>query len=76
MYPEESVQAGIDARAKVIMPVHWGGFSLAFHTWKEPVERVVKEAQKKEQPYFVPKLGEVTEVGEQGENSYWWRFFD
>lgn len=76
MYPEEAVQAGIDARAKVITPVHWGGFSLAFHTWKDPVQRFVEEAQKKEQPFFVPKLGEVTEVGSQGENSFWWRFVD
>ena len=29
MTPEESVQAGIDLQAKVIMPVHFGKFALA-----------------------------------------------
>ena len=27
-------------RGRVFLPVHWGLFTLALHTWTEPVERV------------------------------------
>ena len=46
MYPEESIQAAVDLKAKLAMPIHWGGFKLAMHDWKEPVERFTKEAEK------------------------------
>ena len=62
MYPEESVQAAIDARAQKIMPVHWGAFSLAQHTWKEPAERFVAEAESKQLKYCLPALGQVFDV--------------
>ena len=44
MMPEETVQACIDLNAKVLMPVHWGKFSLALHPWDEPIKRVYKKA--------------------------------
>ncbi|MGB0851535.1 MAG: MBL fold metallo-hydrolase, partial [Bacteroidia bacterium] len=59
MYPEESIQAASDALVQKIMPVHWAGFALAMHSWKEPVERFVAEAKEKKVPYIVPRLGEV-----------------
>ena len=46
MYPEETVQAAIDAGVKNAMPVHWGGFALAQHHWKDPVQRFVNGPEK------------------------------
>jgi L-ascorbate metabolism protein UlaG (beta-lactamase superfamily) len=46
MVPEESAQAGLDVNAKVVLPIHWGKFNLAFHPWKEPVERLTTEANR------------------------------
>ena len=66
MYPEEAVQAAIDANAKKIMPVHWGAFSLAQHSWTEPAERFVAEARSKSMTYCLPMLGEQFDVGFEG----------
>lgn len=40
MFPEQTYQAALDLGAKVLMPVHWGKFSLAMHSWDEPVRRL------------------------------------
>jgi len=33
MMPEEDAQAGLDVRAKKVMPIHWGAFKLVIDTW-------------------------------------------
>jgi len=38
--PEQSVQAFVDLRAKVLFSVHNSTFDLAFHRWQEPLERL------------------------------------
>ncbi len=63
MMPEQTVQASIDLKVKVLMPVHWGKFSLALHTWDEPVKRVVKRASELGVQVTTPMMGEVVEVG-------------
>ncbi|WP_231459451.1 MBL fold metallo-hydrolase [Pedobacter sp. Leaf132] len=72
MYPEQTVQAAIDLNAKVLMPVHWGKFSLAMHPWNEPVERVTIAATEKQFPLITPKLGETITVGISHTNDKWW----
>lgn len=57
MMPEETVQAGLDVRAKLIMPIHWGAFKLAFHTWTDPVERLEIEAKRLGLPVTTPVIG-------------------
>ncbi len=57
MFPEESVQAAIDTFVEVAIPVHWCGFALAQHSWKEPVERFIEEAKKQNRPYHLPVIG-------------------
>jgi hypothetical protein len=37
-----NVQAAIDLKAKSLLPVHWGKFTLALHAWDEPIKRVWK----------------------------------
>jgi len=58
MFPEETVQAGIDVKAKRIMPIHWGAFKLAMHSWTDPVERITKKAEELNMELLVPKIGE------------------
>lgn len=71
MYPEEGIQAAMDAKATIAMPVHWAGFTLAPHHWKEPVERFVAVAKQVGMDYFVPALGEVVEPGRVTRNEWW-----
>ena len=71
LYPEESVQAALDAKAECIMPVHWGGFSLAMHSWKEPVERFLEAAHKTQLKVMTPVLGQVFSVESKYDTAWW-----
>ncbi len=73
MYPEESVQAAIDVKAKISVPIHWGAFTLALHDWKDPVERFGEEASKKGVKIAMPEIGEVISSHEGDEDSHWWQ---
>lgn len=72
MMPEESVQAGEDLRAAMLMPIHWGGFKLSIHTWKDPIERFMRAAEQRGIPYIHPRIGNpvVLEKAEAGDR--WW----
>ena len=76
MYPEESVQAGIEARAKRLTPIHWSGFTLALHSWKEPVERFESHAKKLGIDTFVPSLGQIFELSSTSNTDKWWENHD
>ncbi len=73
MMPEETVQASVDLKAKVLMPVHWGKFALAFHPWNEPVERVIKKAAELNVSLTTPMIGEPVIIGEKYPENKWWR---
>ncbi|WP_449621872.1 MBL fold metallo-hydrolase [Robertmurraya sp. Marseille-Q9965] len=73
MVPEESIQAHLDVRGEKMMLTHWGAFTLAPHPWKEPVERALQEAEKKEIRLLTPAIGETVLIKDQVHtNSYWW----
>jgi L-ascorbate metabolism protein UlaG (beta-lactamase superfamily) len=59
MMPEETAQAGVDLGAQTIMPIHWGAFTLALHTWNDPVIRVSAEAKRLGIPIITPIIGET-----------------
>lgn len=73
LYPEESVQAAIDAKAHKIMPVHWAGFSLAQHPWTEPVERFAAECTMRKINYVTPQLGNPFSINSISNNIHWWK---
>ncbi|MCB0685173.1 MAG: MBL fold metallo-hydrolase [Saprospiraceae bacterium] len=71
MYPEESVQAVIDAGGKIGIPVHWGGFTLALHHWTDPINRFVRTAGEKGQKIYCPRPGELVTYGTSVQNEWW-----
>ena len=75
MLPEETAQAGLDIKAKKMMPIHWGAFKLASHSWTDPVERISKKAKELNVDLVIPKIGEIIEIGlNNSEEIYpWWR---
>ncbi len=75
LFPDESVQAGIDAHGKICIPYHWGGFALAMHPWKEPIEQFVVAAEEVQLPICTPKIGEIVVLGEEP-NEHWWEVMD
>ncbi|WP_057936747.1 MBL fold metallo-hydrolase [Algoriphagus resistens] len=62
MVPEETAQAAKDISAKVFMPIHWAAFTLAMHSWTDPVERVMAKAKEINQPIIVPEIGQFIEL--------------
>ena len=64
MMPEETVQASIDLKSKLSMPIHWGAFTLAFHDWTDPIERALKKANELNMPVTTPRIGEPVIIGD------------
>lgn len=60
--PEESVQAHIDLRGEVMVPIHWSKFQLALHSWTEPVDRATKAANELDVTLMIPVIGDVVVV--------------
>lgn len=73
MMPEETIQAGIDLRARTLMAVHWGKFKLANHTWTDPIERAYAKAGQMEVPLAVPRLGETMRIDQPIFGQPWWK---
>ncbi|MFN6379340.1 MAG: MBL fold metallo-hydrolase [Flavobacteriales bacterium] len=71
MQPQQTVQAASDLKAKVLMPVHYAKFALAFHAWNEPPMRVTEESSKKGLQITTPMIGEKIIVGDHYPNSRW-----
>ncbi|RRQ50320.1 hypothetical protein DZC72_07120 [Maribacter algicola] len=77
MMPEETAQAGVDVKAKVIMPIHWGAFKLAMHPWTDPVVRVSDKAKELNLPIVTPKIGEFIYLAEPtSDDEAWWTRVD
>lgn len=72
MMPEESAQAAKDLNTKVMMPIHWGAFTLALHDWTDPVERVIKAADKLNIPISTPEIGKPSNWKEEVVVFPWW----
>ena len=73
MFPDESVQAALDAQVKKAMPVHWAGFSLSYqHAWTDPAEEFVKFSKEKELEYLLPPLGKLFSYSDDI-TTEWWR---
>jgi L-ascorbate metabolism protein UlaG (beta-lactamase superfamily) len=73
MMPEQTVLASIDVGANMIVPIHWGAFSLASHSWTDPIERVTKKAKEMNVTIATPRIGEPLVVGDTiYPQSAWW----
>ena len=73
MMPEELVQAGIELGAKHIVPVHWAKFSLALHSWHEPIIRVTREAANRNISLLTPVIGEKLDLDNPETAVGWWK---
>ncbi len=72
MMPEESVQGGLDVKAKILMPIHWGAFQLGIHTWTDPIERFTAKSEELNAQSVHPIIGERFLVGMDLPKSTWW----
>ncbi|HKU42893.1 MAG TPA: MBL fold metallo-hydrolase [Polyangiales bacterium] len=56
-----------------LLPVHWGTFDLALHTWCEPAEELYVGAAAHGARLIMPELGQVLEPDRAPEIDPWWR---
>jgi L-ascorbate metabolism protein UlaG (beta-lactamase superfamily) len=54
-----------------LLPLHWGTFNLAFHAWRQPVQRLLAAAGP-EVTFLLPAPGQRVEVAAGPLASYWW----
>jgi L-ascorbate metabolism protein UlaG (beta-lactamase superfamily) len=72
MDPEEAVRAHGDLGGRMLLPVHWATFNLAFHRWSEPVERLVAAAGTSGTRIVIPLPGQRIDVLDAPPLSDWW----
>lgn len=71
MWPTEALQANTDLKGELLLPIHWGGFSLSDHSWYDPAERIV--AADTEGVVITPMIGQRFAMSEAGTlRDHWW----
>lgn len=72
MMPEEVLSAAEDLKARVLMPVHWGKFSLALHAWNDPILRITEYCSRQQFPVLTPLIGEAVNLRDTLRPNPWW----
>jgi len=72
MFPEETVQAHLDLRGKVLHPIHWATFNLGLHPWYEPMRRLRTAADAAGVVAATPIVGETTVYATAVPETKWW----
>jgi L-ascorbate metabolism protein UlaG (beta-lactamase superfamily) len=75
MGPENAADAFMAVNANIMMPIHWGTFNLAFHTWTQPIETLLDIAKKKNIKLLVPQPGETYTYNGLPYINQWWQSF-
>lgn len=72
MGPEQAVTAHQLLQGRVLVPMHWGLVTLAYHSWTEPIERTVLASEKEEVRVLTPRPGQSFEPGVPTQYARWW----
>ncbi|MCF6269200.1 MAG: MBL fold metallo-hydrolase [Melioribacteraceae bacterium] len=70
--PEEAVEAHINLNGDMLLPIHWGTFDLALHSWTEPAERLIVASKKANINFIIPKAGEIINKNSVAPSMKWW----
>jgi L-ascorbate metabolism protein UlaG (beta-lactamase superfamily) len=75
--PRGALEAFERSGAKVLIPIHWGTFVLAYHAWSEPPETLLAEAAARGATVLTPLLGEPIEPAATPlpKTTAWWRAY-
>ena len=73
MFPEQTAQAGIDAGAAWLIPVHWGSFCICNHDWDDSIRRVTAAAEASGLPLATPRIGQTVDYSQIASfTEAWW----
>ncbi len=71
--PEQLVEAIQILKPQKVIAVHNSKFALSKHHWKDPLEKIAKNAEEKNLPLYTPMIGEVFYFSEEDQSfSKWW----
>ena len=70
--PEEAVEVHRMVKGHLLMPVHWGTFSLSYHSWTEPVERLIVASKDLGVKVAIPRPGQSVEPEQSPLVERWW----
>lgn len=74
--PDETLKAARELNARRIIPVHSAKFSLALHSWYEPLEELTRLGQQANIHLLTPRIGEPVELlDDQQVFSEWWKSY-
>ncbi len=74
MNPAEAIDAWNQLGGGKVLPIHWGTYDLALHSWYEPAELLVKQATTDGVPLLMPEPG-VWLTAESKTDLNWWKQF-
>ncbi len=72
MFPEDSVTAFKDLRAKKFFPIHWGMFILSKHPWNDPPKQLYALSKTHKIDLIIPKIGQLVNVNHTFQLEEWW----
>ncbi|OUJ75387.1 MBL fold metallo-hydrolase [Hymenobacter crusticola] len=72
MGPDHAAAAHQALRGRLLLPLHWGTFNLAFHSWTEPIERLQTIAAAQHLALLLPQPGQRVDARSGAANSRWW----
>jgi len=73
LMPDELFRAAHELRARRVMPVHLGKFTLSTHPWNEPLKLLSANQSKSKIPAITPIIGEVVRLNDTTQQfRKWW----
>lgn len=73
MLPNEQLNAAKNLKAKTVLPVHSGKFTLANHDWDEPLAKITSTFKNSNIRIVTPKIGEQVNVNDSTQVfKNWW----
>ena len=74
LLPEEVALATTELKAKNLLPVHHSKFTLAQHSWKEPLEQISQSSKSKSYRLATPMIGEAIRLDDSIQVfNQWWK---
>lgn len=71
--PEEAVDAHKDLKGNLLLPIHWGTFDLALHSWNEPIQRFYEYSKKENVKSVIPVIGQFVKYNGENYVNKWWK---
>lgn len=74
IFPEQTAQAHLDLKGKILMPIHWGAFLMSpSHDWDEPIERLSKKTEELNIELTTPMIGQSITMNMDYPSLKWWK---